>query len=55
MKAFYSSYTICAQAVRKLENEKNPFYLQLPWGDNIVLIEKLDNFDQINFILTHRS
>ena len=42
MKAFYETYAICAQAVRKLEDAEIQVFYRIPWGHNIALIQKLD-------------
>lgn len=38
MKAFYQAYEVCAQAVRKLNNEELPCFFRIPWGHNILLL-----------------
>ena len=42
MKTFYETYAICAQAVRKLENDEIRVFFRIPWGHNITLLQKLD-------------
>lgn len=42
MRSFYLSYAIVPQAVGQLENPPE-FCLLIPWGHNIILIEKLKN------------
>ena len=46
MKAFYQAYEICAQAVRKLENEELPCFFRIPWGHNILLLQKLNSYNE---------
>ena len=43
MKAFFSSYEIVAQAVRQFESLP---IVMLPWGHNVLLIQKLKNNDE---------
>jgi len=41
MKAFYEAHAICAQAVRKLEEDEIRSFFRIPWGHNIALLQKL--------------
>ncbi len=43
MKAFFLNYAIVAQAVRQLEDLP---IMTIPWGHNVVLLQKLKNNDQ---------
>ena len=45
MKSFYLSYTIVAQAARQLETPPE-FCLNIPWWHNVILIEKVKNFQE---------
>ncbi len=46
MKTFYEAYEICAQAVRKLDDSERKVLFRIPWGHNIVLLQKLESNEE---------
>ncbi|HSW73212.1 MAG TPA: PDDEXK nuclease domain-containing protein [Chlamydiales bacterium] len=46
MRAFYLAYSNCLTAVGQLEEEKVEPFLNIPWGHNFILLDKLKSFDE---------
>ncbi len=46
MRAFYRAYSNCLTAVRQLQEDPIEPFLNIPWGHNFVLLDKLKNFEE---------
>jgi predicted nuclease of restriction endonuclease-like (RecB) superfamily len=46
MRAFYIAYSNCPTAVRQLQKDNLEPFLNIPWGHNFILLDKLKSFEE---------
>lgn len=46
MRAFYLAYSNCLTAVGQLQEEQLETFLNIPWGHNFILLDKLKSFEE---------